>query len=154
MTSRYKRVGNFAFGRQQRACAVAHDRYYDNDDGMDSLTLPQLSTDAASDYGSDIDLPSDYGSDLEVEEQLLGEVLAGLATNMPKSEAVIYPSIEVDEDEVSKLAVVIHKLSSSAVRFTSVATKIPSVMPRGKRPASIEVEYYHYSRQSWSGTYP
>jgi len=121
---------------------------------MDSLTLPQLSTDAASDYGSDIDLPSDYGSDLEVEEQLLGEVLAGLAVNAPKLEVVIYPSIEVDDDEVSELAVVVHKLPPSAVRFATVATEIPLVTPRKKRPASIEVEYDCHSRQLWSGMDP
>jgi exonuclease V len=119
---------------------------------MDALSLPQLSTDAASDYGSDIDLPSDYGSDLDIEEQLLGEVLAGIAANTLKPEAVSYPSIESDDDETTELAAVIHKLSPSAVRFSTVAAEIPHATPKGKRRASIEVEYDRHSRQSWSGT--
>jgi exonuclease V len=118
---------------------------------MDALSLPQLSTNAASDYGSDIDLPSDYGSDLEIEEQLLGGVLAGIAANPLKPEAVLYPGIEDDDDEITDLAVVIHKLSPSAVRFSTVATEAPHATPRGKRRASIEVGYDRHSRESWSG---
>lgn len=132
-----------------RVRAVTYDHV--ENDGMDTTSLPQLSSDVASNYGTDVDLPSDYGSDLdiELEEKVLSNVLGGIAATAPKK--LVYSSTKAD-DEVSELAVVVHtSLSPTAVRSDPAASKSALATPRGKRRVSIEVEYDRRSRQTWSG---
>ncbi|KAF2787932.1 hypothetical protein K505DRAFT_329311 [Melanomma pulvis-pyrius CBS 109.77] len=116
---------------------------------MATPEVTQLNVDSStSDYGSDIDLPSDYGSEVDLEETLLADVLTGITATAPNT--TIYPSIEAD-DEVSTLAVVIHKSPSSTfAHLGPVATEGSPVTPRGKKHTSVEVEYDRRSRQSWS----
>jgi exonuclease V len=117
----------------------------------------QLTVDAHSDYGSDIQVrtptASEYGSEFDAEEEtLIGDLLTQISTTAPTEKTVIYRSGA--QDDASPPTVLLHSSPPSAVVHLATDATVELSPRRAQRSPSVEVEYDSPSREAWSGTVP